>query len=76
MTKEAELLLLYSEILETLSSQVGEDAKYLLSGLVSTTLHMISSDFESYPDHRLNFFIFLKSAVKNCFQYLIQIEAS
>lgn len=57
-----------------MSAQVGEDAKFLLAGLLGCTLPMISKDFESFPDHRLNFFKFLKAGVKNCFQYLISID--
>ena len=74
-TKEPELLLLYSEILEKMHNEVGQDAKQLLNWILSCTLPMITKDFESYPDHRVNFFLFLRSAVKNCFQYLISIEA-
>lgn len=57
-----------------MSNQVGEDAQFLLNGLFDSTLPMITKDFNSYPDHRINFFIFLKFAVKNCFQYLIKIK--
>lgn len=73
-TKEPNLLLLYGEILNTMSEQVGDDAQFLLNGLFDSTLPMITNDFKSYPDHRLNFFIFLKFAVKNCFNYLIKIK--
>jgi len=36
---------------------------------------MITRDFNSYPDHRLNFFAFLKAVIKHAFigKYNIKI---
>jgi len=73
-TREPELILLYADILDRLSTQVGADAKFLLQGIFECILPMVTQDFSSYPDHRMNFFVFLKAAVSNSFIYLISIE--
>ena len=57
-----------------MSGQVGNDTKFLLQGVFKCALPMITQDFGSYFDHRHNFFIFLRSAVNNSFEFLINIE--
>ncbi|CAF1173283.1 unnamed protein product [Adineta steineri] len=40
------------------------------------TLHMIDKNFEDYPDHRKNFYIFLQSVANVCFPALIALNAT
>ena len=65
---------MYADVLDKLSGHVGSDTRFLLQGIFNCTLPMITKDFSSYIDHRYNFFIFLRAAVKNSFEYLIAIE--
>jgi hypothetical protein len=37
------------------------------------TLGMISGDFKSFPDHRVNFFVFLKTVVSKTFEALLNV---
>ena len=73
MLREPELLLLFGRIIETFGDFIAEVIPNILSSLFDSTLGMISSDFKSFPDHRVNFFIFLKSVVDTCFQALLNI---
>jgi exportin-1 len=62
---------MFGAILEKLSSTVGEFIPRILELIFASTIHMISEDFNSYPDHRFNFFQFLKAATSSCLEGII-----
>ena len=45
----------------------------ILACIFGATLNLISADFKSYPDHRVNFFVFLKTVVETGFQALLSV---
>ena len=71
--REPELILLFSKVIEVFGPVVAEYVPNILDCIFGATLNMISADFKSYPDHRVNFFIFLKTVVENCFQALLNV---
>jgi len=71
--REPELILLFSKVLQVLGSVLGDYVPSILDCIFGGTLEMISTDFSSFPDHRVNFFVFLKKAVEQCFEALLNI---
>ena len=37
---------------------------------------MIKNDFQSFPEHRMNFFILLKSLISNAFDSIFKVQQS
>lgn len=71
--REPELILLFSKVIDVFENVVAGDIPSILECIFGSTLDLISKDFSSYPDHRVNFFIFLKTVVEKCFQALLNI---
>lgn len=71
--REPELILLFSKVIDVFENVVANDIPSILECIFGATLDLISKDFSSYPDHRVNFFIFLKTVVEKCFQALLNI---
>lgn len=71
--REAEMLLLFSKVIEVFGPLIAEYVPNILECIFGSTLSLISSDFSSYPDHRVNFFVFLKTVVETCFQALLSV---
>ena len=46
---------------------INEKMQIILDFMFNSTLPMITKDFNSFPDHRYNFFVFLKVIIKNAF---------
>ncbi|CAD8153475.1 unnamed protein product [Paramecium pentaurelia] len=62
--KEPELLLTFKYMLEKFLTPIEDLVPLILKGLFDATIRLISQDFNSYPDHRINFFEFLRSCVQ------------
>ena len=45
----------------------------VLEAFFGCTLEMISSDFETYPEHRVNFFQLLYALVRECFPMILKL---
>jgi exportin-1 len=71
--REAEMILLFSKVIEVFGPIIATDVPTVLQCIFGATLSLITKDFSSYPDHRVNFFIFLKTVVEKCFQALLSI---
>lgn len=71
--REAETLLLFSKVIEVFGPLITEYIPNILECIFGSTLSLISNDFSSYPDHRVNFFIFLKAVVETCFMALLSV---
>ena len=50
-----------------------KDLPKLLEQLFDISLPMITQDFSSFPEHRVNFFFFLKSVVRVSFHNLMNL---
>lgn len=65
--READVLILFSTIIRKLSFAITAAIPQILELTFAANIQMISADFNSFPDHRVNFFEFLKAVVSNCF---------
>lgn len=68
------------EVLSTMATIVGRLQMYItpeipkiFSAIFECTLDMINKDFEEYPEHRTNFFLFLQQVVTHCFGALLNL---
>lgn len=50
-------------MIEKFHSPIEDLVPIILKSLFEATIGLISEDFNSYPDHRINFFEFLRSCV-------------
>ena len=66
-TKEAEVISLFSTIIQKLNAYIPDFIPKILSVILQSSLSMITKDFNSFPDHRVNFFEFLKTVINNAF---------
>lgn len=72
-TRDAEVLNLLSEIINTLGPDVRSDAPKILEAVFEPTLQMITANFQDYPEHRKSFFKLLEAINRHCFVALFQI---
>jgi Importin beta-related nuclear transport receptor len=71
--REAEVLSLFTAIVEKLTGDLTDTIPKILDLIFGATLQMITTDFNSYHDHRVNLFKFLNSIANHCFQALFNI---
>jgi len=74
--RDPDVLLVFSAILEKLKSTSFDYIVSIWNFLCLFTLDMIKSDFQTYPEHRLNFFTLVKSLISNAFEALFQVQDS
>ena len=72
--KDPNMLLLFSAILEKIQNKNPEVVATIWKLLSSSTIQLIKNDYESFPEHRLNFFILLKSLISNSFESLFRAQ--
>lgn len=72
-TRDAEVLNLLSEIINTLGPDVRSDAPKILEAVFEPTLQMITTNFQDFPEHRKSFFKLLEAINRHCFVALFQI---
>ena len=66
---------LFALVLEKVNLNLEELVPKILELIFTSTLTMITRDFQSYPDHRMNFFTFLKAVINSAFESLFSIPA-
>lgn len=74
--RDPDVLLVFSTVLEKLKNTQYDYIVSIWKYLCLFTLDMIKSDFLSYPEHRQNFFILVKSLISNAFDALFQVQDS
>ena len=72
--KDPNMLLLFSALLEKIQNQNPEVVSTIWKSLSSSTIQLIKNDYESFPEHRMNFFILLKSLISNSFESLFRAQ--
>ena len=72
--KEAEILLLFSGLINAVQGQMIDTMPHIFDYLFNCTLPMITKDFSEYPDHRMGFYLCLKSTVQHCFQSIYKLS--
>ena len=73
VTKEMEVLKLFTQLVDRLGSQI-QNAMTTIIEIVLTSNNMITQDFNSYPDHRVYFYQFMKSVTIHSFNSLFQLN--
>mmetsp|Transcript_14156 Transcript_14156/g.26635 ORF Transcript_14156/g.26635 Transcript_14156/m.26635 type:complete len:1075 (+) Transcript_14156:1490-4714(+) len=71
--REAEVIGLVTEYVLKLKSEMMVQLVTLLGSFMDSILEMIVKDFHTYPEHRTQFFEFLKAVTAHCFESLLQL---
>lgn len=71
--RDSQLLALLARMIEKLGHYVAHEVPRMMEAVFEPTLTMITQNFEDFPDHRLNFFKFLRAANNHCFEALFSI---
>ena len=74
--RDPNVLLLFSKVLEKLKNTEYNYIVSIWNYLCIFTLNMIKNDFQSFPEHRMNFFILLKSLISNAFDSIFKVQQS
>jgi exportin-1 len=74
--RDPDVLLVFSAILQKLKNTQYDYIVSIWEYLCLFTLDMIKADFQSFPEHRQNFFILIKSLISNAFESLFQVQNS
>ena len=72
--KDPNMLLLFSAILEKIKNDNPEVVATIWNFLCIPTIGLIKNDYQSFPEHRLNFFTLLKSLISNSFESLFRAQ--
>jgi exportin-1 len=72
--KDPNTLLIFAKVLEQLKNINYDYISTIWNSLCIYTLNMIKNDFQSFPEHRMNFFILLKSLISNAFDSIFKIQ--
>jgi len=71
--RDPEVLSLFGAIINKCGPQLMPDVPRIFEAVFECTLQMITRDFESYPEHRLRFFGFLRAVATKCFLALFAL---
>lgn len=72
--KDPNMLLLFSALLEKIQNNNPDVVNTIWKYLCVKTLELIKNDYQSFPEHRMNFFILLKSLISNSFESLFRAQ--
>lgn len=72
--RDPDVLIVFTEFLNKLKNVQYDYINSIWNYLCLITLSMIQKDYNSYPEHRLNFFTLVKSMITNAFDALFQIQ--
>ena len=72
--KDPNMLLLFSALLEKIQNYNPDVVATIWKFLCFPTIELIKNDFQSFPEHRMNFFILLKSLISNSFESLFRAQ--
>ncbi|CAD5118443.1 DgyrCDS7150 [Dimorphilus gyrociliatus] len=71
--REPEVLSTMATIVHKLEGSITKDIPQIFDAIFECTLEMINKDFQEYPDHRTNFFLFLEVVNSYCFEAFLNI---
>lgn len=69
--REPEVLSTMSTVIKKLTDNITPQITAIFDAVFECTLDMINKDFEEYPEHRTNFYLFLQQVVTFCFPALL-----
>mmetsp|Transcript_11016 Transcript_11016/g.16647 ORF Transcript_11016/g.16647 Transcript_11016/m.16647 type:complete len:1109 (-) Transcript_11016:83-3409(-) len=73
--RDMEVLVFVFKVVSRLKSHVSDLIPKLFEHVFPSTLEMITVNYEDFPEHRVQFYYFIKSVIKNCFASLFNIPA-
>ena len=71
--RDPEVLDLFVTIVNNLRGEITEAVPQIMEALFVPTLGMITTNFEDFPEHRLNLYMLLKAVIEHCFPSLFAI---
>jgi exportin-1 len=71
--RDPEVLTLFATVVNKLKSHVVNDVPRIMEAVFGSTLQMITTNYEDFPEHRIRFYEFLKAIVAHCFPALFNI---
>jgi len=71
--RDAEVLDLFGVFANRLSTEISSELGRIFEMVFECTLEMIKLDFQSFPDHRVKLYDFLKAVNNNCFEALFYL---
>eukprot|EP00475_Leptophrys_vorax_P011138 TRINITY_DN1767_c0_g1_i4.p1 TRINITY_DN1767_c0_g1~~TRINITY_DN1767_c0_g1_i4.p1 ORF type:complete len:862 (+),score=248.53 TRINITY_DN1767_c0_g1_i4:116-2701(+) len=74
LARDASVLLVFGAIIDTMSDAVLNMVPSVLQTIFPCTIEMITQNFEDFPEHRINFFVLLRSINKSCFKAFFMIS--
>ena len=72
--RDPEVISLISVVVLQLKSTVSQEIPKIFACVIQPTINMIQSNFEDYPDHRVNLFNLIRAINANCFQVFFLIQ--
>ncbi|CAF1524233.1 unnamed protein product [Adineta ricciae] len=72
--REAEVLNMLATLIAKAELTIANRIPEIFDLTFEHTLHMIDKNFEDYPDHRKNFYVFLQSVTNSCFPALLALS--
>ncbi|XP_026193527.1 exportin-1 [Cyclospora cayetanensis] len=75
-TRDCEVLTLLAVLMSRLDTHISSVLPVIFEYIFDSTLQMIKSDFQSYPDHRERFYALLKASNQHCFDGLFALPSS
>jgi exportin-1 len=76
-TRDAKILSLFAVAVQTFHSEaISSEIPRIMDAIFEPTLELITTNMSDHPDHRINFFQFLRNANQYCFYGLFSIPAS
>ena len=74
--RDAKVLTLLSTIVSVFKELIASDLPRILDAIFQPTLEMITTNMLDHPEHRINFFQFLREANEHCFYGLFNIPTA
>jgi len=71
--RDMEVLQFVGKVVSKLKSNVSEVIPKLFEHVFESTLEMITTNHEDFPEHRIHFYQFIRAIIKNCFVSLFNI---
>ena len=72
--RDAEVLSLFAAIINKVETAMTDEIPKIFDAVFECTLNMITKNFEDFPDHRLKFFLLLRSVTNHCFRALVALS--
>ena len=73
--RDPEVLHLFSTMIKHMGEMLHNELPIIYDGLCASTLAVVQSDFQLYPDFREGFFSLVMNVIKHCTQGLFSLDS-